>query len=51
MLIAPAVWNVERERHLSLLNLPKDPDIFLEKLLKLVEAGLAAVAEAKKKAS
>ena len=46
MLIAPAVWNAERERYLSLLNLPKDPDIFLEKLLKLIDVGLAAVAEA-----
>lgn len=49
MLIAPAVWNVERERHLSLLNLPKDPDLFLEKLVKLIEAGLAAVADAVEK--
>lgn len=49
MLIAPATWNTERERHLSLLNLPKNPDLFLDKLLKLIEAGLAAVAEAKEK--
>jgi TnpA family transposase len=34
---------------LSLLNLPKDPDVFLEKLLKLIEAGLMAVSEAKEK--
>lgn len=49
MLIAPAAWNAERERHLSLLNLPKDPDTFLEKLLKLVAAGLEAAAEAVEK--
>lgn len=51
MLIPPANWDAGRERHLSLLNLPKDPDVFLEKLLKLIEAGLAAVAEAKEKAA
>jgi TnpA family transposase len=49
MLISPTNWDAERERHLSLLNLPKDPDIFLEKLLKLIEAGLMAVSEAKVK--
>ena len=46
MLIPPKMWDQERDRHLSILELPKDPDAFLEPLLKHIEAGLAAVAEA-----
>ncbi|HVK93862.1 MAG TPA: Tn3 family transposase [Noviherbaspirillum sp.] len=49
MLIPPKTWNTERDRHLSLLKLPKNPDEFLDPLVKMIEAGLAALAEAKEK--
>lgn len=49
MLIPPKTWELERDRHLSILDLPKDPDVFLEKILALLRVGLAAVAEAKEK--
>ncbi len=47
MLIPPADWASDRERHLSILGLPAEADVFLEPLLKNIQAGLAAVAEAK----
>jgi len=47
MLIAPADWASDRERHLSILGLPAEADAFLEPLLKNIQVGLAAVAEAK----
>ena len=47
MLIPPADWATERKRHLSVLGLPAEADAFLEPLLKNIQAGLAAVAEAK----
>jgi hypothetical protein len=46
MLISPQAWAQERERHLERLGLPSDADTFLQPLLKMIEAGLAAVAEA-----
>lgn len=47
LLITPADWEAQRERHLSILGLPADAETFIEPLLKHIEAGLAAVAEAK----
>jgi TnpA family transposase len=49
MLISKADWEKEQDRHLSILKLTNNPDEFLEPLLKNIEAGLAAVAEAQKK--
>jgi len=46
MLISPQVWAQERERHLELLGLPQDADTFLQPLLRMIEAGLAAVTDA-----
>lgn len=47
MLIAPTDWAKDRERHLSILGMPADADTFLEPLLKHIEVGLQAVADAK----
>lgn len=47
MLIPPVDWGADRERHLSILGLPAEADAFLEPLLKHIQAGLEAVAEAK----
>lgn len=47
MLIAPRDWSLQRERYLSVLGQPADADAFLEPLLQHIQAGLAAVAEAK----
>lgn len=47
MLIPPATWASERERHLSILGVSADSDVFLDPLLKHIQAGLQAVAEAK----
>lgn len=48
MLISPEEWERERGRYLRLLNLDRDPQAFLTKVIKHVEAGLIAVAEARK---
>lgn len=49
MLIPSAEWERDRERLLSALKVPLDPNAFLEPLLKNITAGLVAVAEAKSK--
>ena len=49
MLISPKSWEVERDRHLSILGLSADPDALIKPLLQNIQAGLAAVAEAKEK--
>jgi TnpA family transposase len=48
MLIPPDEWERDRDRYLQLLKLDRDPDVFLTKVGKHVEAGLVAVAEARK---
>ncbi len=47
MLIPPDEWAQQRERHLSVLGLPANAHTFLEPLLKNIQVGLAAVAEAR----
>jgi TnpA family transposase len=47
MLIPPAEWQREKERHLSALGLPADVDAFLAPRLALIEAGLVALGEAR----
>lgn len=47
LLISPSDWEDQRGRHLSILGLPLDAQTFIEPLLKHIQAGLAAVAEAK----
>jgi hypothetical protein len=46
MLISPTEWARDRDKYLSMLGLPADPDEFLAPQLALLEAGLAAVADA-----
>ncbi|MDN7631626.1 Tn3 family transposase [Burkholderia cenocepacia] len=47
LLIPPAQWASERDRHLSSLGLPSSADPFLERLTSHLEAGLAALDEAR----
>ncbi|MDE3108874.1 MAG: Tn3 family transposase [Acidobacteriota bacterium] len=49
MLIPPDEWERDRERHLSNLGLPRTADEFLAPQLKLLEAGIQAVSEARSK--
>jgi TnpA family transposase len=49
MLIPRDEWDRERDRYLAVMGLPPDPDTFLVPLLAHIEAGIAAVSEAKKK--
>ncbi len=48
MLIPREEWERDRDRYLSMLGLPADADEYLTKLLALIKAGLAAMAEAQK---
>lgn len=47
LLIAPAQWEAERDRHLSALGLPATADAFLDRLTGHLEAGLVALEEAR----
>jgi TnpA family transposase len=47
MLIPRDQWEHEKSQYLSALSLPADPDAYVNPILKLIEAGLAAVVEAK----
>jgi TnpA family transposase len=47
LLIPPAQWEGERDRHLSSLGLPTTADPFLERLMGHLKAGLAALDEAR----
>ena len=47
LLISPAQWENERDRHLSALGLPPTADPFLDRLAGYLEAGLAALEEAR----
>ena len=49
MLISPEDWRRDRDKYLSVLGLPSDAEEFLEPLLDLLRAGVAAVAEARDK--
>jgi TnpA family transposase len=47
LLISPAQWECERDRHLSSLGLPPTAEPFLERLTGHLTAGLAALEEAR----
>ena len=47
LLISPAQWESERDRHLSSLGLPPTADPFLERLTSHLQASLAALDEAR----
>lgn len=51
MLIPPKAWEIERSRHLEVLGQSANPDDFLAGLLKMIDAGLAALSEAIDKGS
>ena len=48
MLIPPEEWERERERYLKILKLPKTPDKFLDRQLKLLRKGLKRMEAAKR---
>lgn len=47
LLIPPAQWDAERDRYLSSLGLPNQADTYLNRLMDHLEAGLAALDEAR----
>lgn len=47
LLIPPAQWEVDRDRHLSSLGLPSQARLYLDRLTEHLKAGLAALDEAR----
>ncbi|MCK4140392.1 Tn3 family transposase [Ralstonia pseudosolanacearum] len=47
LLIPPAQWEVDRDRHLSSLGLPNQANLYLDRLTEHLKAGLAALDEAR----